>query len=98
MCKVVCLCILYLGVSSTEFGRAGFLRNAHRFGSHMCLCIIKSCFSAPGAELQLSLKYTELFEIFPPIVNFTTIPFHPNGKDIANGVFLLSKLIRNIDR
>ncbi|KAJ6662569.1 hypothetical protein lerEdw1_011706 [Lerista edwardsae] len=31
-----------------------------------------------GAELQLSLKYTELFEVVPPIVNFTTIPFHPN--------------------
>ncbi|XP_066481950.1 ubiquitin-conjugating enzyme E2 U [Tiliqua scincoides] len=31
-----------------------------------------------GAELQLSLKYTERYDGVPPRVNFTTIPFHPN--------------------
>ncbi|KAM3840609.1 ubiquitin-conjugating enzyme E2 U [Vipera latastei] len=31
-----------------------------------------------GAELQLSLKYCEDYNIMPPTITFTTIPFHPN--------------------
>ncbi|XP_053105823.1 ubiquitin-conjugating enzyme E2 U isoform X2 [Hemicordylus capensis] len=31
-----------------------------------------------GAELQLSVKYTEDYNKVPPSINFTTIPFHPN--------------------
>ncbi|XP_070795592.1 ubiquitin-conjugating enzyme E2 U [Pituophis catenifer annectens] len=31
-----------------------------------------------GAELQLSLKYSEDYNAMPPTITFTTIPFHPN--------------------
>nr|XP_034979433.1 ubiquitin-conjugating enzyme E2 U [Zootoca vivipara] len=31
-----------------------------------------------GAELQLSLRYTEDYNRIPPSVTFNTIPFHPN--------------------
>ncbi|XP_013929405.1 PREDICTED: ubiquitin-conjugating enzyme E2 U [Thamnophis sirtalis] len=31
-----------------------------------------------GAELQLSLKYSEDYNSMPPTITFTTIPFHPN--------------------
>uniref|UniRef100_A0A670IYR7 Ubiquitin conjugating enzyme E2 U n=1 Tax=Podarcis muralis TaxID=64176 RepID=A0A670IYR7_PODMU len=31
-----------------------------------------------GAELQLSLRYTEEYNRVPPSVTFNTIPFHPN--------------------
>lgn len=43
----------------------------------------KVFFSSPGAELQLLLKFNEHYHSAPPSVNFTTIPFHPNGEDIV---------------
>lgn len=42
-----------------------------------------------GAVLQLAMKYTENYNKVPPSINFTTIPFHPNGKDTDSGDLLI---------
>ncbi|XP_070602178.1 ubiquitin-conjugating enzyme E2 U [Erythrolamprus reginae] len=36
-----------------------------------------------GAELQLSLKYSEDYNTLPPTITFTTIPFHPNVDPVS---------------
>ena len=44
----------------------------------------------------MKLAFTDDFNYVPPVINFITVPFHPNGKILENGVIVKELYVTSI--